>query len=222
LQAPRRSVPAFGRGCKRQRLQQKQQQCHASMGISFTEDFQTAQSPAGSRGELLLPSSPEFGLSVKQMGLLGLTNQGVAQLPEAKAVRGTAGRVTLLGCAGMFGAYSLALLFCWSQPSVFSLGWVCVPCLYGLLLGYLMQDHQPAGVAHLPGPRRDLMVHLCHGTLCRSCLRPVVTMWATLLRPTAQHGGLQAWLLTPRRQARRRQTCRRCCWMAAFATLACR
>ncbi|GAB4813262.1 hypothetical protein N2152v2_000308 [Parachlorella kessleri] len=85
LQAPRRGVPAFGRVCKRQRLQQRQQQCHASMGISFTEDFQTAQTPASSKAELLLPSSPEFGLSVKQMGLLGLTNQGVAQVPEVKA-----------------------------------------------------------------------------------------------------------------------------------------
>ena len=113
LQAPRRSVPAFGRVFKRQRVQ-KQQQCHASMGISFTEDFQTAQSPAGSRGELLLPSSPEFGLSVKQMGLLGLTNQGVAQLPEVKAVRGRAPavRVMLLGCARK--ATPARLFYYWS------------------------------------------------------------------------------------------------------------
>jgi hypothetical protein len=93
LRTPRGSVQGFGRVCKRQKLQRQQQQCRAGMGISFTEDFQTIEEPSSS--ELLLPSSSEFGLSAKQMGLLGLTNQGLAKLPEVKAVRGTqrAGRV---------------------------------------------------------------------------------------------------------------------------------
>lgn len=52
------------------------------MGISFTEDFQ--QSETSSSG-LLLPTSPEFGLTMKQMDVLGLSNQAMTKLPEVKA-----------------------------------------------------------------------------------------------------------------------------------------
>lgn len=92
LRAPRPACSAFSRRARQQRRQQHA--VAASMGIGFTEDFEP-QLATPSR-ELVLPDSPEFGLTAKQMGLLGLTNTSMAQLPEVKAVSGGVGPLVAL------------------------------------------------------------------------------------------------------------------------------
>lgn len=70
------------------RVQRRQQVCRASMGIGFTEDSSTG---------LVLPKDsnpmreyePEYGLSVGQMKVLGLSsNDTMNKLPEVEAVSG--------------------------------------------------------------------------------------------------------------------------------------
>jgi hypothetical protein len=64
------------------RAERRQQTAVASMGIGFHD----VHSPPS--GELLLPDSPDYGLTVKQMQVLGLTNADsfASKLPEVKAV----------------------------------------------------------------------------------------------------------------------------------------
>ena len=72
---PRRSQRQGSRGV--QRL------VAAGMGIGFTQpDFRV-------ESELLVPESPDYGLSVKQMQVLGLTSEAWTKVPEVSAVSGS-------------------------------------------------------------------------------------------------------------------------------------
>lgn len=64
------------------RAQRRQQAAMASMGIGFHDLHTPSQ-------QLVLPDGPDYGLSVKQMQVLGLTsdNSFGAKLPEVRAVR---------------------------------------------------------------------------------------------------------------------------------------
>lgn len=90
LRACRPSAQLFLASRRQQRQLRRQQAAMASMGISFTEDYDHLRVP--SSPELVLPGH-DYGLSVKQMQVLGLTNDNsfAAQLPEVKAVRAAAG-----------------------------------------------------------------------------------------------------------------------------------
>ena len=68
---------------RQHKMERRQQGCVAGMGIGFTSDNALAVPSQ----ELLMPNTPDYGLSAKQMQVLGLTNQPIgARLPEVDAV----------------------------------------------------------------------------------------------------------------------------------------
>lgn len=99
--AARPSSAALLLASRRQaRSARRQQAALASMGLGFhPEPVQRSQ-------ELLLPDTPDYGLSVKQMQVLGLTNDGsfATARPEVKAVSGGRRRAER----------ALAGLHCWA------------------------------------------------------------------------------------------------------------
>lgn len=65
-----------------QRSQRRQQVCRASMGIGFTEDTSGLAVPS----KALVDVQPEYGLTVSQMRVLGLSNEAMTKLPTVEAV----------------------------------------------------------------------------------------------------------------------------------------
>ncbi len=69
----------------------------AGMGIGFTQpDFRVER-----ESELLVPESPDYGLSVKQMQVLGLTSEAWTKVPEVSAVSGSLLRMINLRTVGI-------------------------------------------------------------------------------------------------------------------------
>lgn len=64
-----------------QRVQRRQQVCRAAMGIGFTEDSSGLALPSKS----LVDVQPEYGLTVSQMRVLGLSNEAMTKLPTVEA-----------------------------------------------------------------------------------------------------------------------------------------
>ena len=90
LRSCRPSEQAFLASRRQQRAVRRQQAALAGMGISFTEDFDHLRAPPSP--ELVLPGQ-DYGLSVKQMQVLGLTSNDTsfaARLPEVRAVSAAA------------------------------------------------------------------------------------------------------------------------------------
>ena len=65
-----------------QRVQRRQQVCRASMGIGFHEHSSGLAVPS----KALLDAEAEYGLTVSQMRVLGLTNEAMTKLPSVEAV----------------------------------------------------------------------------------------------------------------------------------------
>jgi hypothetical protein len=82
LNSPRLAGKPLVLSRRMERAQRRQQAAMASMGIGFHDLHAPSK-------ELVLPDGPDYGLSVKQMQVLGLTsdNSFSAKLPEVRAVR---------------------------------------------------------------------------------------------------------------------------------------
>ena len=90
LRSCRPSEQAFLASQRQQRATRRQQSALGGLGISFTEDYDHLRAPPSP--ELVLPGN-DYGLSVKQMQVLGLTNNDnsfAARLPEVRAVSAAA------------------------------------------------------------------------------------------------------------------------------------
>ena len=135
----RPSAQLFRSGRRQARVARRQQAALASMGIGFTSDLATPPS-----GELLLPGGPDYGLSVKQMQVLGLTHDASfgAKLPEVRAVS-EAG-----GVAGVL------------QRPARAATWACCDCCRCMALlawrGAVAQQRKAPGVWQRPQRRRLL------------------------------------------------------------------
>jgi hypothetical protein len=117
LRSCRPSEQVFLASQRQQRAVRRQQAALAGMGISFTEDFDHLRAPPSP--ELVLPGH-DYGLSVKQMQVLGLTSNDTsfaARLPEVRAVSAFRRRRPLLFCLLLLPQLKLMLGRCsWYLP----------------------------------------------------------------------------------------------------------
>ena len=204
--APATSALAGRQQTRRGRAQH--QPCTAGMGIGFTEEYPAAGPASG----LVVPS-PEYGLTVKQMQVLGLTNDGMTKLPAVSAVRGGRGRWRLEG-----GRWAPASLPEHQQGG----SWCGAGARQLLQPGRRRPSHPRQGVA--PPPPSPLLLTPSpppprRPRRTRSGQRRFTS--ATPSR-TPRPGGPRAWPSTPRPPGSRPLTSPPSSSTAASATSACR
>lgn len=93
-----------GRGKSQLRAVRRSQVCTASMGIGFTQESSGLALPS----KRLLETSPEYGLTAKQMQVLGLSNEAMTKLPEVEAVSGHA--LSFYMCSSYYFCQSCLLI----------------------------------------------------------------------------------------------------------------
>ena len=92
----------FLAGRRHARQERPQTAVQSAMGIGFHQQSSGLVLPSQQ-----LEAGPDYGLSVKQMQVLGLTNDGsfaTARLPEVKAVSASAARLLLPACSVLLAA----------------------------------------------------------------------------------------------------------------------